>query len=138
MRGPGEAAIAFVRETDPYPQTRDTLESFWAKERQIEPLAVEVTAPQGSRASGGRWTRPDLVSVTVRTYRYLPGKYMEVVTFEPGVPEFIYQRHPCLRVDASMLVLVLAEERLRAMRSSQHGDVFAGHRHCVAATGCSL
>lgn len=28
------------------------------------------------------WTRPDLVSAAVRTYRYLPGKYMEVVTFE--------------------------------------------------------
>jgi hypothetical protein len=43
---------------------------------------VEVTAAQGSKATGGRWTRPDLVSVAVRTYRYLPGKYMEVVTFE--------------------------------------------------------
>jgi hypothetical protein len=34
------------------------------------------------RLTGGRWTRPDLVSVAVRTYRYLPGKHMEVVTFE--------------------------------------------------------
>jgi hypothetical protein len=47
---------------------------------------------------------------------------MEVVTFEAGVPEFIYQRQSCLRVDAIILVLDLAEERLRAMRSSQHGD----------------
>jgi hypothetical protein len=47
---------------------------------------VEVTASQGRKATGVRWTRPDLVSVAVRTYRYLyrylPGKYMEVVTFE--------------------------------------------------------
>jgi hypothetical protein len=43
---------------------------------------VEITAAQGRKATGGRWTRPDLVSVAVRTYRYLPGKYMEVVTFE--------------------------------------------------------
>jgi len=68
--------------TDLYPKTRDTLETFWAKERQIQPLAVEITASQGRRATGGRWTRPDLVSVAVRTCRYLPGKYMEVVTFE--------------------------------------------------------
>jgi hypothetical protein len=78
----GEATLAYVHEAELYPPIRDTLERFWAKERQIEPLAVEVTAAQGRRATGGRWTRPDLVSVAVRTYRYLPGKYMEVVTFE--------------------------------------------------------
>jgi hypothetical protein len=78
----GEAALTRVHEAELYPPIRDTLETFWAKERQIEPLAVEITAAQGARATGGRWTRPDLVSVAVRTYRYLPGKYMEVVTFE--------------------------------------------------------
>jgi len=78
----GEAALASVREAELYTPIRDTLENFWAKERQIDPLAIEVTAAQGRRRTGGRWTRPDLVSAAVRTYRYLPGKYMEVVTFE--------------------------------------------------------
>ena len=78
----GEAALAYVHEADLYPDIQKTLEAFWAKERQIEPLAVEITAAQGRKATGGRWTRPDLVSVAVRTYRHLPGKYMEVVTFE--------------------------------------------------------
>jgi hypothetical protein len=78
----GEAALAYLHEADLYPDIQATLEKFWAKERQIEPLAVEITAAQGRKATGGRWTRPDLVSVAVRTYRYLPGKYMEVVTFE--------------------------------------------------------
>ena len=78
----GEAALAYLHEADLYPPIKATLETSWAKERQIEPLAVEVTASQGRKATGGRWTRPDLVSVAVRTYRYLPGKYMEVVTFE--------------------------------------------------------
>ena len=78
----GEAALAYVHEADLYPDIQVTLETFWAKERQIDPLAVEITGFQGSKATGGRWTRPDLVSVAVRTYRYLPGKYMEVVTFE--------------------------------------------------------
>ena len=48
----------------------------------LVPLAIEVTAAQGRRRTGGRWTRPDLVSAAAWTYRYLPGKYMEVVTFE--------------------------------------------------------
>jgi hypothetical protein len=78
----GQAALAYVHEADLYPPIRETLETSWAKERQIKPLAVEITAAQGRKATGGRWTRPDLVSVAVRTYRHLPGKYMEVVTFE--------------------------------------------------------
>jgi hypothetical protein len=65
-----------------YCPIKKTLENFWVKERKIEPLAVEITAAQGRRATGGRWTRPDLVIAAVRTYRYLPGKYIEVVTFE--------------------------------------------------------
>jgi hypothetical protein len=78
----GQAALAYVHEADLCPPIRETLETSCAKERQINPLAVEVTAAQGRKATGGRWTRPDLVSVAVRTYRHLPGKYMEVVTFE--------------------------------------------------------
>lgn len=45
-------------------------------------LAVEVTALQGRRATGGTWSRPDIVSVEVRTFAYVPGKYLEVATFE--------------------------------------------------------
>jgi hypothetical protein len=57
----GEAALAYLHENDLYPDIKATLETFWAKERQIEPLAVEITAAQGRKATGGRWTRPDLV-----------------------------------------------------------------------------
>jgi hypothetical protein len=28
------------------------------------------------------WSRPDLVSVEVRTFAYVPGKYLEIATFE--------------------------------------------------------
>ena len=59
----GEAALAYLHEADLYPPIRETLGTFWAKERQIDPLAVEITAVQGRKATGGRWTRPDLVSV---------------------------------------------------------------------------
>jgi len=50
----GEAALAYLHEADLYPDIRATLETSWAKEHQIEPLAVEVTASQGSKATGGR------------------------------------------------------------------------------------
>src|ERR1035441_1190120 len=31
---------------------------------------------------GGRWTRPDLTLIAVRTYSFTPGKRLEVITFE--------------------------------------------------------
>ena len=46
----GEVALAYVQEADLYPDIKATLETFWAKERQIEPLAVEVTASQGQQS----------------------------------------------------------------------------------------
>jgi DNA-binding LacI/PurR family transcriptional regulator len=65
-----------------YPSLRDVLENDWGKVRQSSPLAVEITAAQGRRSTGGRWTRPDIVSVEVKTYRYVPGKFIDVTTFE--------------------------------------------------------
>lgn len=58
------------------------IESDWARDHRSDPLAVEITALQGRRATGGTWSRPDIVSVEVRTYPYVPGKYLEVTTYE--------------------------------------------------------
>ena len=109
-----------MHEADLYPDIQATLETFWARERQIEPLAVEITAAQGRKATGGRWTRPDLISVAVRTYRYLPGKYMEVVTFE---------------VKPSDAVTVTAVyEALAHLRSATHAYVITPRRAADATT----
>lgn len=78
----GETAIAYAHEADLYEPMRKVIQTVWAKDHKTEPIGVEVTAAQGRRPTGGRWTRPDIVSVAVRTFRYLPGKYLEVVTFE--------------------------------------------------------
>ena len=59
----GEATLAYVHEGGLYPPIRDTLATYWAKERPTEPLAVEITAAQGRRRAGGRWTRPVAASV---------------------------------------------------------------------------
>jgi hypothetical protein len=54
----------------------------WARQHGIEPLVTEVTALQGSRPTGGPWTRPDVVCVEVRTFDYTPGKHLAIITFE--------------------------------------------------------
>ena len=65
-----------------YDPMRRVIAGEWAKDKRFDPLAVEVTAQQGRRETGGRFTRPDIVAVEVKTFRYLPGKTLEVITFE--------------------------------------------------------
>ena len=71
-----------ARERDLYEPMRDVIHRDWARDQRIEPLAVEITALQGRRDTGGRYTRPDIVLVELKSYRYIPGKTLEVVTFE--------------------------------------------------------
>lgn len=65
-----------------YDPMRRVIEGDWAKDHRSDPLAVEITALQGRRATGGIWSRPDIVSVEIRTFAYVPGKHLELTTFE--------------------------------------------------------
>ncbi|MFN0093131.1 MAG: hypothetical protein ACKVWR_23080 [Acidimicrobiales bacterium] len=71
-----------AREASLYEPIRSVIAGDWARERGALPDVVAITASQGRRPTGGRWSRPDIVFVAVRTYRHLPGKYLDVVTFE--------------------------------------------------------
>lgn len=78
---PEAVAESLGRELNLYEPLAKVIRAEWAKDRRIEPLAVEITAQQGRRATG-IWARPDIVSIEVRTFAHVPGKYLEVVTFE--------------------------------------------------------
>jgi hypothetical protein len=60
------------------------LSNEWVREMRIEPHQIhfEITARQGKKTTGGTWTRPDITAVSVRTFQHLPGKYVDVWTFE--------------------------------------------------------
>jgi hypothetical protein len=73
---------AVQREVGLYEPMAAVIKKDWARDRRANPLAVEITALQGRRATGGTWSRPDIVSIEIKTYAYVPGKYLEVVTFE--------------------------------------------------------
>ncbi|XAY07861.1 hypothetical protein DSM112329_04753 [Paraconexibacter sp. AEG42_29] len=60
---------------------REVIASDWAKDQRVTPVAVEVTAHGGSKATGV-WARPDIVCVEVQTFTHVPGRYLEVLTFE--------------------------------------------------------
>jgi hypothetical protein len=75
--------VAAARERSLYEPMRNVIAGEWAKDKRMEPLAVEITAQQGRRETGGRFTRPDIVALEVRRFRYfLPRKVLEVITFE--------------------------------------------------------
>lgn len=69
----------------------------------------------------GLWSRPDIVSVEVRTFAFLPGKYLELVTFEvkavhginvQGVYEALAHRRSATR---SYLLLHVPDDQATAL-----------------------
>jgi hypothetical protein len=65
-----------------YAPIAHVLRNEWRAEMRLESLFVEITARQGRRSTGGKWTRPDLAGLSIRTFKYLPGKHVDVWTFE--------------------------------------------------------
>ena len=78
-----QAAVAAVqREDGLYEPLAKVVSGAWARDRRSQLLAVEIVARQGRRATGGTWSRPDIVSVEVMNLLYVPTKVIEVTTFE--------------------------------------------------------
>lgn len=81
-----EAAI--TNEPNLYEPMRKVIERDWAQEHRQDLLAVEITAFGGGRPDG-IWTRPDITTVEVRTFEYVPGKHLDVNTFEIKSPSSV-------------------------------------------------
>jgi hypothetical protein len=99
---PPDVEAVIRREEELYEPLASVLKSDWAKDRRKSLLAVEITARQGRRATGGTWSRPDLVSVEIKTYEYVPGKFLEIVTFEVK---------PAYAIDVAAVYEALAHRR---------------------------
>lgn len=78
----GVGAEPAVAEVDLYEPIGAVLQGEWAKDQRYEDFLVEITAKQGRRDTGGKWTRPDLVVVSSTAYLFVPGKHLDVTTFE--------------------------------------------------------
>ncbi len=95
-RGPGgsvfriEAATTPVKTTKKkwpsesalYPPLYEYIKQTWAPGDGIRRFVVDTTANLGRKKTHGIWTRPDLSLVAVHAYPYIPGKTVELVTFE--------------------------------------------------------
>jgi hypothetical protein len=85
-KGPEEptesTGARYRREKDLYNPVAEALRDGWSKTLRHHNYLVQITGAQGSRATGGMWTRPDVTVVAVDTYAYVPGKFLEVTTYE--------------------------------------------------------
>lgn len=67
-----------------YKPLLEVLETEWIRAVQIESdqIHFEISASLGRKATGGLWSRPDITAVSVRSFPHLPGKYLDIWTFE--------------------------------------------------------
>jgi hypothetical protein len=71
-----------VLESELYEPFLTAIKSGYAPSNRIKRFIIEATAMQGRRATGGKWTRPDISLIAMRTYSFVPGKHLEIITFE--------------------------------------------------------
>ncbi len=65
-----------------YDPCLSVLRDSWSQEQGLESLHLEITANQGRRKTGGIWTRPDITGVSIRVFKYWPGRVYDLWTFE--------------------------------------------------------
>ena len=80
--GAKPAAPEYLKEHDLYKPIAAALRVGWSQTLSHANFLVEITAKQGWKKTGGMWTRPDITVITVDTYAYVPGKFIEVITYE--------------------------------------------------------
>ncbi|MCO1594867.1 hypothetical protein M8C17_06770 [Micromonospora sp. RHAY321] len=79
---------AITNELSLYEPMRAVIERDWSQDHRQDLLAVEITALGGSRPTG-IWSRLDITTVEVRTFEYVPGKHLDVNTFEIKSPNAV-------------------------------------------------
>jgi hypothetical protein len=72
----------YRRESQLYDAFHQTIQKDWVEEYDITDQVSEVSAHKGRKITGGKWTRPDVTLVSIGNYPFIPGKSVEVITFE--------------------------------------------------------
>jgi hypothetical protein len=78
---PVQAPVAPAGEAALYDPFHYAVRNGYVKDNDIRRYVSDETAKQGRRNTGGKWTRPDITLIAIRTFLYLP-KQLEVISFE--------------------------------------------------------
>ena len=130
----GEAAPS---EADLYEPIAKVLEKRWIKDYRLDDFVLEITAKQGRRETGGTWSRPDIVVASVSNYPFVPGKHLDVTTFEVKPPTAVdvtavYEALAHLRAATRGFVLLHIPSDMQPSMQQRIEDVFEeANRHGV-------
>ena len=71
-------------ETKFYELIKNGLKEFWIREQfpSLTDFEIQITANQGSKPTGGIWTRPDIAVYSYGAYRFFPGRTYDLISFE--------------------------------------------------------
>jgi hypothetical protein len=80
----GPKQIERTPESSLYEPVCKALKEYWIPELfpKFTDFEIEITANQGSKNTGGVWTRPDLAVFGYGAYRFFPGRTYELISFE--------------------------------------------------------
>ena len=81
----GKIDPKYKTEKSIYPDFHNVIAATtWLGENLIDPKTVisEITANQGRKRTGGKWSRPDVTLIVVEKYRFIPEKVLTVMSFE--------------------------------------------------------
>lgn len=84
-----EKPVADTSFKDPYKDEKalysdflETIELKFTKDERLKNYHCEDVSTQGRKNTGGLWTRPDIVLVSINSYSYYPVKVMDLISFE--------------------------------------------------------
>ena len=78
---PQEEDRDYPNEHSLYDSIFEVIRDTWVREQNFDRSLVEVTATGGAKSTGS-WSRPDITVVAKRSYRFVPRRELEVITFE--------------------------------------------------------
>ena len=78
----GEIVAEEIREAAHYEPVLKAILSNWAKQPGLKSVFGAITAAQGRRRTGGRWSRPDIIICTVSEWLFSSRPDGDVRTFE--------------------------------------------------------
>ncbi|MFO0560254.1 MAG: hypothetical protein U0269_19715 [Polyangiales bacterium] len=82
----GQANSPTTIESSWYPFVERGLRGDWSKSRGFDEVLVAATHSLGSKKTGGRWTRPDLLVLSKQRFRLPPSVVFESHSFEVKPP----------------------------------------------------
>ncbi|MEZ4740238.1 MAG: hypothetical protein R2818_13000 [Flavobacteriales bacterium] len=65
-----------------YELIKKVLRDQWTKDYRLEDFCGRDNCQAGPTKQGGTWSRPDIVVISISLLKFVPGKFLDIHTFE--------------------------------------------------------